>query len=79
MRPGESESGTDHARPIIAEPRFLAKPSVIRTPSPSPKAASAAAPFVVDPNDLDKLAGAPRKRVDANPALQQRVAGEWLS
>jgi len=37
------------------------------------------ASFVVDPNDLDKLATNLRKRVDAKPEIQQKLMGGFLA
>jgi TolB-like protein len=70
---------------VFAEPRLIKgspTPSGAATatgPGATPQIAPAAAPFVVDPNDLDKLAVALRKRVDASPGLQQRVESGRLA
>lgn len=47
--------------------------------NPSTTPSATAATFVVDPNDLDKLAGALRKQVDAKPELKARIAAGQIA
>ena len=63
---------------VVLQPNLLSRPS---TSPPAGANASGAvapangpAPFVVDPNDLEKLAVALRKRVDQKPEMKQRIA-----
>lgn len=56
--------------PIPASGSVSTMPLAFTSSTPS---ATGSAPFVVDPNDLEKLALALRKRVDAKPELKSRV------
>ncbi|HEY3378704.1 MAG TPA: FlgO family outer membrane protein [Armatimonadota bacterium] len=55
----------------------VARPATIATPPAVMQ--TAVTGFVVDPNDLDKLATNLRKRVDAKPAVQQKLAQELMA
>ena len=59
--------GSSPSSPVSANPDRGSHPNLVAAPS------AVTAPFIVDPNDLDKLASALRKRVDANPDMKSRL------
>lgn len=71
------EMDTTSSGLMIAQPRLLAQASTSDTTSASSQVATtpdgSAAPFVVDPNDLEKLAVALKKRVDSKPEVKARI------
>ncbi len=75
------------AHGIVGEPKFtkghvnpsVSVPKTDNNDSVEPPTRDGAAPFVVDPNDLEKLATNLRKRVDAKPDIQQRLAKGYVA
>lgn len=58
----------------VAAPKLIkGKTAAIAPPTESQPPRAEPAPFAVDPNDLDKLAGLLRKSADANPTMAERL------